>query len=432
MKYFFSCVLMLGILTSYGQKKLRVGEKIPFSRISVLNKDNKKTEIDLPGNKASSDRFVLVLFFTTKQPLKQMVEINQRLEQILNRFQNNPCKGASEIEYMTICAGTDPVIWQNYLSEGNLLNSKFSGKKTNYLAKGGLKDPAVKVFGVDTFPLFFVVNPKGRLWLETDSTSVLEKAFVNICRTNARYSTADITGKLLVGEKERSPLSDHKVFLLNEKQDTLKVTRTDNYGDFLFTKVDTTQNLSIRYEQNEKMKGGPMVFLARITGEIISAFKSNKEGIFEYQLLKADVVTLSPVVEEDDITLKFKKFDKAGGKNLSVTENIYYESGKFNITYEGEIVLDKVITILKANPAVKLEVISHTDSRGDDSSNALLSAKRSLSVMEYLRSKGIDHTRITAIGKGETDIKNRCKNGVECSDKEHEFNRRTEFNFIKN
>lgn len=432
MKYLLSFILLFSMMAVSGQKKLRVGEKIPFPKVTVLNKENKRTEIDLPDGKSTTDRFVLVLFFTTAQPLKQMVEINQKLEQTLNKFQNNACKGASEIEYVTICAEANPEAWQKYLNDGNLLNSKFSGKKTNYLAKGGIKDEAVKIFGADKFPLFFVVNPKGRLWLETDSASVLERAFANICRTNAKYSTSDIAGKLLIGETEKSPLTDHKVFLLNEKQDTLKVTKTDNYGDFVFTKVDTTQNLSIRYEQNERIKSGPMVFLARITGEIISVFKPNKAGIFEYKLLKADVVTLSPVEEDDDITLKYKKFDKTGIKNLSVTENVYYESGKHSITYEGEIVLDKVITILKANPYVKLEVISHTDSRGDDASNLELSQKRSAAVLDYLASKGIEKSRLSAIGRGETMIRNRCRNGIECSDKEHEFNRRTEFNFVKN
>ncbi|HRD40691.1 MAG TPA: OmpA family protein, partial [Bacteroidia bacterium] len=83
-------------------------------------------------------------------------------------------------------------------------------------------------------------------------------------------------------------------------------------------------------------------------------------------------------------------------------------------------------------PGVKLEVISHTDSRGDDASNLALSEKRSKAVVDYLASKGIDNSRLTPTGKGEAQIKNRCLNGVECSDKEHELNRRTEFNFLKN
>jgi outer membrane protein OmpA-like peptidoglycan-associated protein len=427
--------ILLLIIPSFiiAQKKLRVGERIPFSRVDVFNTDNKKTGIDLPGGKnTTTDRFVLVLFYTPQQPVKQLVEINQKIEQILNRFQNNACKGASEIEYVTICAEPKPDVWQNYMKEGNLQHSKFSGKKTNYLAKDGLKDDVVKVFGVDKFPSFFVVNPKGRLFLETDSTPVLETAFNKICKTNASYSTSDIAGKLLMGDKAKSPLQNHGVFLVNQKQDTVKKTKTDNFGDFVFDKVDTTQNLSIKIELNDKVKGGPKVYLARQSGEVISEMKANKMGIFEYRLLKADVVTLSPVEMDDDITMKYKKFEKSGKKNLSVTENIYYELGKFNLTYEGELVLDQVITILQADKAVKLEVIAHTDSQGDDASNLSLSQKRAAAVVDYLLSKGIGKDRLVAIGKGESSIRNRCANGVECSDKEHEYNRRTEFNFIKN
>jgi outer membrane protein OmpA-like peptidoglycan-associated protein len=417
----------------FAQKKLRVGEKIPFSRIDVLDKDNKKTGIDLPnGKNSTTDRFVVVLFYTPQQPVKHLVEINQKIEQILNRFQNNACKGASEIEYVTICAETKPEVWQAYLNDANLGHSKFSGKKTNYLAKGGLKDDAIKVFGVDKFPSFFVVNPKGRLFLEADSTPGLERAFNTICRTNAAASTSDIAGKLLVGDKSKTPLKQHGVFLVNQKQDTLKKTRTDNFGDFVFDKVDTTQNLSIKIEVNEKVKGGPRVYIAKQSGEVVSEIKANKQGVFEYKLLKADVVTLSPVEIEDDITMKYKRFEKSGQKNLTVTENIYYELGKFTVTYEGEIVLDQVISILQADPSVKLEVISHTDSQGEDASNLSLSQKRAGSVVDYLLSKGIDKNRLKAVGKGESAIRNRCANGVDCSDKEHEYNRRTEFNFVKN
>jgi outer membrane protein OmpA-like peptidoglycan-associated protein len=432
MKNYIALVLLLSNLIGFGQKKLRVGEKIPFSRLVVFNTEDTKALVDLPNGKIATDKFVLVLFFNTQQSLKQIVEINQKIEQTLNRFQNNACKGASEIEYITICAEEKPDVWKKYLQDGNLINSKFNGKKTNYLAKKGIKDDVVKVFGADKFPSFFLVNPKGRLWLETDSAQELEQAFASICRTNAAISTSDISGKLLVGDKEKKPLIQHLVYLLNYKQDTLKATKTDAFGDFTFDKVDTTQNLSIRVAQTEKVKSSPIVFLAKLTGEIITEIKKTIKGDFEYKLLKTDIVILSPVEEGDDITLKYKKFEKSGLKNLSASENVYYESGKYSITLEGELVLDKVILILNAGTDVKLEVISHTDARGDDASNLTLSQKRSNAVIDYLSSKGIDKVRLKAIGKGESDIKNRCLNGVDCSDKEHEFNRRTEFNFIKN
>lgn len=432
MKHFLVVIFLFPVFVGFGQKKLREGEKIPFAKVSVYSTDDKKKDIDLPNGKTSTDKFVLVLFFNTKQSLKQIVDVNQKLEQILNRFQNNACKGASEIEYVTICAEENPEAWKKYLTDGNLNNSKFQGKKTNYLAKKGMKDEVLKAFCVDKFPSFFLVNPKGRLWLETDNAEALDEAFRGICRTNPSASTADIAGKLLVGEKEKKPLIQQVVYLVNQKLDTLKSTITDAFGDFTFSKVDTTQNLSIHIGESEKIKSGPLVFLAKITGEIIAEFKRTPKGDFEYKILKADVTILSPLEESDDIILKYKKFEKSGSKNLLASENIYYELNKFAITLEGELVLDKVITILNANPKVNLEVTSHTDSRGEEAANLVLSQKRSNSVIEYLSSKGIDKGRLKAVGKGESAIKNRCGNGVECSDKEHEFNRRTEFNFSKN
>lgn len=412
--------------------KLRVGEKIPFSRIVVLNQDKKSTNIDLPNGKNTTDRFVLVYFYSPDKTIKELIAFNNDIERILNKYQNNSCKGASEIEYVTVCVEKDFSKWQTLLTETNYTKSKFTGKKTNYLAEVGIKDKAVNAFKVSKMPSLFLVNPKGRLYLETDSFEVLEKTFQNICKVNAAYSTADISGKLLIGDKNKSPLTEHNVYLVKGNTDTINKTATDGFGDFVFKQIDTNQNLSIRIEQNNKTKGGPKVYLAKQNGEIVSEFKKNSAGNFEYKLLAVDVEKLSVLEEDDDITMKYKKFNATNKKDLTVSENIYYELAKYNIITESEIVLDKVLLILKASPNVKLEVISHTDAQGDDASNLKLSENRSNSVIDYLISKGISKTRLKGIGKGELEIRNRCANGVSCSDKEQEYNRRTEIKFIKN
>lgn len=412
--------------------KLRVGEKIPFSRIVVLNQDKKNTNIDLPNGKNTTDRFVLVYFFSAEKSIKELISFNSEVERILNKYQNNSCKGASDIEYVTICIEKDFIKWQTLLTETNYNKAKFTGKKTNYLAKDGLKDKTVSAFKVSKMPYLFLVNPKGRLYLETDSFEVLEKTFQNICKVNAAYSTADISGKLLIGEKNKNPLTQHNVYLVKGNIDTIKTTSTDGYGDFVFKQIDTTQSLSIRIEQNVKTKGGPKVYLAKQNGEIVSEFRKNASGNFEYKLLSVDVEKLSELEEDDDITMKYKKFNSTSKKDLTVTENIYYELAKYNVMTESEIVLDKVLLILNANPAVKLQVISHTDAQGDDAGNLKLSENRSNAVINYLVSKGVSEMRLKGIGKGEQEIRNRCGNGVPCSDKEQEYNRRTEFKFIKN
>ncbi len=426
-------ILFFGfLLKAQKSDKLRVGEKIPFSRIVVLNQDKKPTNIDLPNGKNTTDRFVLVYFYSAGKSIKELIAFNNDIERILNKYQNNSCKGASDIEFVTICVEKDFSKWQSLLTETNYSKSKFTGKKTNYLAEGDLKDKAVLAFKVSKTPSLFLVNPKGRLYLETDSFEVLEKTFQNICKVNAAYSTADISGKLLIGDKSKNPLTEHNVYLVKGNTDTIKKTATDGFGDFVFKQIDTTQNLSIRIEQNNKTKGGPKVYLAKQNGEIVSEFKKNLAGNFEYKLLSVDVERLSILEEDDDITMKYKKFNSTNKKDLTVTENIYYELAKYDIITESEIVLDKVLVILNASPNVKLEVISHTDSQGDDAGNLKLSENRSNSVIAYLISKGIHKTRLKGIGKGELEIRNRCANGVSCSDKEQEYNRRTEFKFIKN
>jgi outer membrane protein OmpA-like peptidoglycan-associated protein len=114
-----------------------------------------------------------------------------------------------------------------------------------------------------------------------------------------------------------------------------------------------------------------------------------------------------------------------------VLENIFYDFDKWNILPESEIELNKLIKIMKDNPGWKVELGSHTDARGSDSYNILLSQKRSDSAVGYIVRNGIAKDRIIAKGYGETQLVNNCKNGVTCSDEVHRQNRRTEFKILE-
>jgi outer membrane protein OmpA-like peptidoglycan-associated protein len=93
--------------------------------------------------------------------------------------------------------------------------------------------------------------------------------------------------------------------------------------------------------------------------------------------------------------------------------------------------LDKhILSRLKQNPDAIVEVGSHTDSRGSSATNQNLSERRSKSVVEYLNQKGIKTSRMIAVGYGESHLLNNCKDGVDCSEKKHAKNRRTEFKFF--
>lgn len=90
-----------------------------------------------------------------------------------------------------------------------------------------------------------------------------------------------------------------------------------------------------------------------------------------------------------------------------------------------------LMPILIYNPGVKLEIASHTDSRGIDSANNQLSDKRAKAVATYLVSKGVQESLLVPVGYGETRLKNECGDSISCPDSKHEENRRTEFRLLE-
>lgn len=153
-------------------------------------------------------------------------------------------------------------------------------------------------------------------------------------------------------------------------------------------------------------------------------FFFEKKGIFS---IRADYTTRGRdagwINADEFIELAFEKVEL--NKKIEIP-NIYYDLGKWNIRSDAAKELDNVVQFLVDNANINIELGSHTDARGSATSNQSLSQKRAQSAVDYIVSKGINRTRITAKGYGESQIKNRCKDGVSCSEEEHQENRRTE------
>ena len=113
-------------------------------------------------------------------------------------------------------------------------------------------------------------------------------------------------------------------------------------------------------------------------------------------------------------------------------EGIFFAFNSHELKTKSYPILDNVVDILTRHPELKVELSAHTDSRGKDEYNKNLSQRRAQSTVDYLVKHGITQNRLIAKGYGEERIRNKCKNGVRCSDLDHEFNRRVEFEPIKN
>jgi len=146
----------------------------------------------------------------------------------------------------------------------------------------------------------------------------------------------------------------------------------------------------------------------------------------EYENNKADVAA----TYDDEVAVKIalNPIEKIITiKELDINP-IYFDLNKWNIRRDAAFELDKIVEAMKKYPELKIHIVSHTDSRGSVEYNQKLSEKRAKATMEYIVSKGIDASRLTAEGKGESEPAVKCS---PCTKEQYQLNRRSEFLIVK-
>jgi outer membrane protein OmpA-like peptidoglycan-associated protein/sRNA-binding carbon storage regulator CsrA len=206
----------------------------------------------------------------------------------------------------------------------------------------------------------------------------------------------------MVEEKNTNkPVSDASIHILNQTKGT---------SELIKNKVDGTFAIQLGSEND-------YVFSAKKNNYISNIDSISTKGLNRSTTL---YVKLSLAVEETKV-------------NTSITlANIYYHTGSIILNKAASSDLDKLVLFLTDNPKIKIEIASHSDSRGDASKNLVLSKRRAQEVVNYLQNHGISSNRLIANGYGESRLINGCKDGVMCSEAQHEQNRRTEFKVIGN
>ena len=148
----------------------------------------------------------------------------------------------------------------------------------------------------------------------------------------------------------------------------------------------------------------------------------NTNGIFDdYTVKKTFVLKPRPVEDETE--------EYAINEPIRLN-NIYYDFDDDKILPDAENDLNYLLELMGQYSDMVIELSSHTDSRGISTYNQKLSQRRAESARAWLLNEGIKEDRIKAVGYGEGMLLNRCKDGVRCSEEEHQLNRRTEFKII--
>jgi len=201
------------------------------------------------------------------------------------------------------------------------------------------------------------------------------------------------------------------------------------------TKVKQDDNSTIDFP-------GIDLALTNITEESVESYKSDLTGhlfleldcpaSYELKGIKEGYFSQSKSIEakcktRNDTIFVELVFEKIVIDKPIVLKNIYYDFDKWFIRPDAAKELDNLVSILKLNPNINIELGSHCDFRGTYEYNDVLSQRRAEAAVNYIVSKGIDVARVTAKGYGKRVLVNNCTDKVNCTEEQHQLNRRTEF-----
>ncbi|MBL4624032.1 MAG: OmpA family protein [Flavobacteriales bacterium] len=221
-----------------------------------------------------------------------------------------------------------------------------------------------------------------------------------------------------------------------------------NGYDFIFyfaevvekTEMDTLETFALNKFTNEPIEKA--VITLKKNNEEVKTATTETEGnaTFILEQNTAYTITISPLGFEplvfevptdnrDDVIGKFGKLPVSEEPHVGDViryDKIYFDYDKWNIRADAIPELEKMLAYLNKYSHIKVEISAHTDCRGSDSYNEVLSDKRAKSARDYLIAKGINLDRMVAKGYGEYKLANECTDNAKCSEKEHQYNRRME------
>ncbi|GAA6767095.1 hypothetical protein AAFH68_30430 [Flavobacterium sp. CGRL1] len=200
-------------------------------------------------------------------------------------------------------------------------------------------------------------------------------------------------------------------------------------------------------QTNEVLSGAKVILLndkylpiAEVTSAEDGSYSFNLKCYRTYHIRvsKEDYETtetptsIHPSDENPKLDVKLERIIKpiTVGTDLAKTLNIptiYFGLDQSFVTKEAAFELEKILAVMQQYPAMKIEVRSHTDSRQSKKYNMDLSNKRAKATIGWFVKKGIASDRISGRGYGESQPENRCTDNVNCTEKEHQANRRSEF-----
>lgn len=354
---------------------------------------------------------IVLIHFWSSSVAKSKIFIPRCLD-LYERYSTTTYRNSEGFEVFSVAVQSDKTAWNE-----DIVNFQME-KITNLIAIRGYNDLTVRGYKISQLPLTVLIDEKGLIVMLNPTMMEIESILDS--KKNSPPNTKDIKGKLLLSENPADALKNHKLVLMNKFKDTISRTISDNNGQFTFYGVKFLKEYVLKLDTSGGLALMNKAFVSTSAGSVFGTIIKT-EGKFEYRVEPNDIIKMT--TNEKEI---------AASKNaITLNSTVTFKSGTSEFDSNAESEIDKIAIMMTKNKEYTVEIISHTECQGDDAFNLELSKKRAAAIKSYLVTKGIAALRMRTIGKGETEILNKCKNSVPCSEAEHLENNRIVFKFHK-
>lgn len=308
--------------------------------------------------------------------------------------------------------------------------------------------PSVNTEARETFPF---ISDKNNLYFSSDGRSGLGGLDIYSTPLNSAGKTGAITN---LGAPANSNKDDFG-FIINEERRLgyLSSNRDGDQGSISddIYRVQEKCIISITGLISDVANGDPLpgatVMLLDAENNLVETVTADENGRYEFDAIAA--CDAQYLVRANKEGCEFnEEFVETPGATGTITVPvalecdpcaandlgcrlqllpIYFDFDRYNIRPDAAVELAKILAAMRQYPELVIHIESHTDSRGNDAYNEALSEKRAQSTLNWLVDQGISKTRLSAKGYGEYQLVNECANGVECTEVEHQLNRRSMF-----
>ena len=387
-------------LVTAQETEIKAGNKAPSF---ILREGHTMHSVTMPYMK----KIVLLHFWSSTDLVSGLY--NHWLKRIAARYKQAAYKNAEGFEIIAIAVQSDAKSWKESIAQDSLhiFTNGFAGK--------GFNEEVCRKYNILKLPSRILIDENGII-LSVDPTMLQLENLLDE-RRNFKAVNKNIEGILAHSSDKQDVMKFSKVYLFSYYGDSLAKTMTRENGHFTFEEIKLHQDYILKVDNIVDINTTDPTALYTSAGDFVTDGRTRDNGF---------VFALSPRISTRMVISDHTAEAGEGLEEIDVIKNLVFSDEGRSLTAQDKKELQHIVTRLKTNTSLKLEVITHTDARMSPEPALELTSRQANTLKNYFEMKGISPVRIKAIAKGNSELRKLCNGTIDCREEDHLVNRRVE------